>query len=220
LEERLRGRLRRQCGWSGLADGRFPTTILDDRRLREDCRQLALTLARQRWMSPAMEPGERGHLLAEVIYLLGAHLGGRTALAEAQRHTALSSAGIESVMQRHDEAVARGSCTRCLRSRNPAAPHRVYLAHFPYLGAYKVGVTHLQNDRRLRTHLAAGGVILETVTVPSWPDALAVERAVMEAVRPWRLPKADTATDGITEMWSDQGPRVHLADYWPAGPRR
>ena len=155
-----------------------------------------------------------------MIYLVGAHLRGRTALAEAQRHTALSSAGIESVMRQHDEAAARGSCTRCLRSRNPAAPHRVYLAHFPYLGAYKVGVTHLQNDRRLRTHLAAGGVILETVTVPSWQDALAVERAVLEAVRPWRLSKADTAADGITEMWSDQGPRVHLAEYWPAGPRR
>lgn len=109
------------------------------------------------------------------------------------------------------QALASGSpaCLACDRKvLDPDRPHRVYLIRFPHLGeagVYKVGITHVVHDRRLRDHQEAGGEVMATVTVPNRASALTIERHVLGFYLPGAavdLPPAMLPRGGRTECWN------------------
>lgn len=106
-------------------------------------------------------------------------------------------------------------CLRCDGQHlDPAAPHRVYLFHFPALRAYKVGITHCADDSRLRAHAARGGDLVEVVTVADRSAAVVLERVVLDRFRLWpaEVHVGHFPQGGWTECWSTAAGRPALAD--------
>ena len=149
---------------------------------------------------------ERGEPLTVHRAWESAQMVGAAATARASGQSAYR---VRQLVAGHD----RDDCPEC-GPRNPQAPHRVYLFHFPALRAFKVGVTHLRNDNRLRAHVRNGGELVETVTVDTFAQALALERAVLAGTSHRRLVygAAEFPAGGGTECWSDDLP-VTLQDF-------
>lgn len=116
------------------------------------------------------------------------------------------------------------ACWSCTFGILPNEPHRVYLFRFPELGVLKVGITHNRHDHRLVEHAVNGGILLQSVVVPTRADALAVEAWVLSQRSRWRSPNvgpAEFPQGGWTEAWEDlpetQVDLVHLcAQILPA----
>ncbi|MGF9648906.1 hypothetical protein AAIH32_13075 [Pseudarthrobacter oxydans] len=113
---------------------------------------------------------------------------------------------------------AEGSCPLCA-GRDPQAEHRVYVFYFDHLKALKVGVTHCLNDKRLNQHRAAGGQLRQIITVPSYQQALAVERKALTLVTNFRLPysQQEFPQGGWTECWSITAPPLDLTAIRESG---
>jgi hypothetical protein len=106
-------------------------------------------------------------------------------------------------------------CLRCDGQHlDPSAPHRVYLFAFPLLSAYKIGITHCEDDSRLRAHLAQGGQLLESVTVPDRAAAVMLERLVLDRFRRWPadVHAGHFPQGGWTECWDARAGHPSLAD--------
>ncbi len=104
-------------------------------------------------------------------------------------------------------------CWVCTYGIRPDEPHRVYLAHFPSLGAMKIGLTHARHDRRLADHELAGGKIVAVVDVQDRATARRVERLVLDRYSDWTLTGltvVELAQGGWTETWSDAAPALDL----------
>lgn len=187
----------------------------DRRRFDEDRATLATVLL-TRWMVDRDDMGraELLHTGTEAMHLLGWSGSPAYAVAQAERllQTPMYQHRWAELVEWHHHAVQAGGCPRCcgLR-RDPTAPHRVYLVRYHNLHLFKVGVTTCSSDRRLETHRAAGALIIETLRVPSYPEALSVERAVLAAVRPWLRHHPLVAGGG--EAWSDKAPPINLAAF-------
>ncbi|MDJ1135038.1 hypothetical protein [Streptomyces iconiensis] len=106
-------------------------------------------------------------------------------------------------------------CLRCAEDTDPDAIHVVYLMFFRELSAYKIGATSTEarNDR-IASHAARGGTLLDQHEVPNREAALTVEAHVLGMVRhhPSVCTERDFPQGGYTETWSDDGPKINLAE--------
>ncbi|MFJ4407227.1 hypothetical protein [Streptomyces sp. NPDC088910] len=105
-------------------------------------------------------------------------------------------------------------CLKCADTVDPDLPHLVYLIHFSELELIKVGITNTEGRdySRIKAHLAQGGALIDTVTVPNREAAFTVERHVLNKMSGYRqgatarhLPQG-----GWTETWHDSAPEVDL----------
>ncbi|MBY6389690.1 GIY-YIG nuclease family protein (plasmid) [Rhodococcus erythropolis] len=88
----------------------------------------------------------------------------------------------------------------------------MYLFRFRAIGMYKVGVTRSLSDGRLKEHERHGGELLSIVDTANYEEARALERQILEMVKPWKVTggKAVFPWCGRTECWSVDGPMVNL----------
>ena len=104
-------------------------------------------------------------------------------------------------------------CLSCMTPLDPDAPHYVYLAHFPLLRAFKIGITNSEARLdRVATHEAHGGVAVEIHEVPNKQAARTVEEHVLGLVRgfPSGCTSRDFPQGGYTETWADDAVAVNL----------
>lgn len=138
------------------------------------------------------DPLERIHTIWECADKVGRALVGRC--------LEISDAKVRKIIASHDF----DSCPLC-GPRNPNAPHRVYLFHFPQLAAFKVGVTYTTTDTRLNAHRRAGGQLIQIRELPTWRAALDLERQILTHTAHCRLTYGTTEFPhgGGTECWAD-----------------
>jgi hypothetical protein len=218
-EQRLRRRLKRRYGWNTFPEEPPCRWYERSEEFTGDLRELARVIV-TRWRLDGREMGgpERDHLVAEAFDLLDwPHL--RDAFEVAARFLNDSAWQWERLfteaMARHDDALDEETCPRCMGHRDGQAPHRVYIAHYRLLKLYKVGVTTLSSDRRLKTHRSAGASIVDTFITSSYQEALVLEAAVLKAVGPWRT--RNRLVPGGGEAWTDDAVLIRLAAFVERG---
>jgi hypothetical protein len=106
-------------------------------------------------------------------------------------------------------------CPACAEGPDPDASYTVYLMHFPWLRACKIGITSSEaRHARVVSHVTHGGVLLAQYEVPNREAARTVEDFVLNVMRDF--PSGCTAGDfpqgGHTETWSDEAVGIDLDD--------
>ncbi|WP_026212464.1 hypothetical protein [Longispora albida] len=211
-EQRLRRKMKRHYQWDGFPyEQPFITDNDRWREFRSDLEKLAgILYARWRHDRKLLGELEQFHFVAEILNALGWEY----APEPARRHANLLF-GDEfrrdwtyEMMALHDESLDLELCPRCYKRRDPDAPHRVYLAHYPSFRVYKIGVTTQSSDRRLQTHRSAGASIVDALPAASFTAALSVEKMILEKMKPWR--RSVPYISGGSECWSDSARYVGL----------
>nr|WP_024126813.1 hypothetical protein [Streptomyces sp. F2]AHE39576.1 Hypothetical protein pFRL4_343c [Streptomyces sp. F2] len=218
-ERRLRRQLKHRHGWRGFPWEHPCRWYQRSAQFTADLQEFAQALA-VRWQVDRRELGqrERDHLLMEALDALDwpDQPGGVEKLASYLNSYPFHLKGvIDGALERHDDMLDNESCPRCCGLRDDNAPHRVYIAHYHGLGLYKVGVTTMGSNRRLVTHESAGATIVDTFTTANYPDALRLERAVLDVVSEWRT--SNPLVTGGGEVWSDEARLIRLADFVERG---
>lgn len=115
--------------------------------------------------------------------------------------------------RRHQALVDLTASERTVRAQRAlrSDPHEVYLIHFPGESCFKVGLTKLASQR-VDYFSRRGGVVVDRVSVENRSLAEIIEVDVLTLVEDWHLlGDPHRRGSGYTEMWSDRGPTVDLA---------